>query len=127
MTNCTLTSLDLTAPRSELHDVLALTGAEISCNTFPAGVSVPFVHSHKNNEEIYIILEGTGKLSIDGEEVDIKQGDCFRIAPRAERCISASDDSPLRFICIQVKAGSLEGFTMGDAVLSDKKPVWSKN
>ena len=127
MSHYTLSNIDFQASRTELHDLLGLTGAEISCNTLPAGVSVPFVHSHKNNEEIYIILEGTGKLSIDGEEVDIKQGDCFRIAPRAERCISASDDSPLRFICIQVKAGSLEGFTMGDAILSDKKPSWSKN
>ena len=43
-------------PRTELHDVLGLTGAEISINNLPAGVGVPFVHSHKKNEEIYIIL-----------------------------------------------------------------------
>ena len=33
-------------PRTELHDVLGLTGAEISINNLPAGVGVPFVHSH---------------------------------------------------------------------------------
>ncbi len=44
--------------RMELHDALSLTGAEISINTLPAGECVPFVHCHKNNEEIYgIILE----------------------------------------------------------------------
>ena len=43
-------------PRAELHDVLGLTAAEISINNLPAGVGVPFVHSHKKNEEIYIIL-----------------------------------------------------------------------
>ena len=42
-------------PRTELHDVLGLTGAEISINNLPAGAGVPFVHSHKKNEEIYII------------------------------------------------------------------------
>ena len=42
--------------RVELHETLCLTGAEISINQFPAGASVPFVHSHKNNEEIYGIL-----------------------------------------------------------------------
>ena len=39
-------------PRTELHDVLGLTGAEISINNLPAGAGVPFVHSHKKNEEI---------------------------------------------------------------------------
>ena len=40
------------APRTELHDSLGLTGAEISINELPAGASVPFVHAHKHNEEI---------------------------------------------------------------------------
>lgn len=39
--------------RVELHDSLALTGAEVSINHLPAGAGVPFVHSHKQNEEIY--------------------------------------------------------------------------
>ena len=39
--------------RTELHEALDLTGAEISINRLPAGAGVPFVHSHKNNEEIY--------------------------------------------------------------------------
>ena len=124
MANYKLASIDFSASRNELHDLLGLTGAEISCNTLPAGISVPFVHAHKQNEEVYLILEGSGRLYVDGEETPLKAGDCFRIAPEAERCISASADSAIRFICIQVKAGSLEEFTMNDARLSDKKPSW---
>ena len=32
----------------------------------------------------------------------------------------------MRFICIQAKAGSLEGFTMSDAVVTEpgSKPSW---
>ena len=47
----------------ELHDKLALTGAEVSVNQLPAGAGVPFVHAHKANEEIYGVLagEGTGR------------------------------------------------------------------
>ena len=41
--------------RGELHDLLNLTGAEVSCNTLPAGASVPFVHHHTQNEEVYLI------------------------------------------------------------------------
>ena len=38
--------------RTELHDKLSLTGAEISVNHLPAGASVPFIHSHKNKEKM---------------------------------------------------------------------------
>ena len=59
--------------RTELHDKLSLTGAEISVNNLPAGAGVPFVHSHKKNEEIYIILSGQGKAVIDGERLNCTQ------------------------------------------------------
>ena len=55
--------------RVELHDSLALTGAEVSINHLPAGAGVPFVHSHKQNEEIYGILSGKGFITIDGEKI----------------------------------------------------------
>lgn len=119
-----LIHIDSSAARSELHDALGLTGAEVSVNILPAGTSVPFVHSHRQNEEIYIVLEGAGKVYLDGEEIPLKAGDCFRVDPRAERCISAAADSPIRFLCIQVRAGSLEGFTMGDGIVSATKTSW---
>lgn len=103
--------------RVELHDNLNLTGAEISVNALPAGASVPFVHSHKQNEEIYAVLEGEGKAVIDGETVDLKAGDWLRISPAAKRQFFASDNSGIKYICIQVKAGSLEGYTMTDAIV----------
>ena len=52
MTNYTKTTITNDA-RTEFHNSLSLTGAEISINTLPAGANVPFVHSHKQNEEIY--------------------------------------------------------------------------
>ena len=51
--------------RTELHNALSLTGAEISVNNLPAVVGVPFVHSHKDNEEIYAVLSGNGMAVID--------------------------------------------------------------
>ena len=51
--------------RTDLHEILSLTGAEISINNLPAEASVPFVHSHKNNEEVYGIFSGKGKVIID--------------------------------------------------------------
>lgn len=59
--------------RVELHDQLGLTGAEISINQMPAGSNVPFVHAHKNNEEIYGILSGKGKASSTATRSLLKQ------------------------------------------------------
>lgn len=103
--------------RAELHDSLKLTGAEISVNVLPAGGGVPFVHSHKQNEEIYAVLEGRGTALIDGERVDLKANDWLRISPSAKRQIFAAADKPLKYLCIQVKVNSLEGYTLTDAVL----------
>lgn len=124
MENYNLAHLDFSATRTELHDMLNLTGAEISLNNLPAGVSVPFVHTHTQNEEIYIVLEGAGKLYIDNRELPLKAGDCFRIDPAGARCICAGKESAIRFLCVQVKKGSLEGFTVQDAIISTEKPSW---
>ena len=103
--------------RVELHQTLGLTGAEISLNQLPAGASVPFVHAHKNNEEIYGILSGQGKVIIDGETVALSSGDWLRIAPAAKRQFFAGEDSGMTFVCIQVKENSLGGFTADDAIV----------
>lgn len=105
--------------RIELHDSLSLTGAEISINNLPAGAGVPFVHSHKNNEEIYAVLAGKGSAVIDGEVVELTAGDWLRVAPEAKRQFSAAKDSAISFICIQVQKDSLEGYTKDDAVIED--------
>ena len=110
--------------RDTLHDRLALTGAEISLNAMPAGVSVPFVHAHKMNEEVYIILEGKGQLFLDGEEFTVEKDDVIRIDPQGERCFRADDASGLKFICVQTKAGSLTQFTEKDGIPVKSKPSW---
>ncbi len=103
--------------RIELHDILNLTGAEISVNTLPAGTNIPFIHSHKQNEEIYAVLDGAGMVKIDGDNIEIKKGDWLRISPNAKRQFFASPDKALKYICIQVKANSLEGYTILDAIV----------
>lgn len=128
MKNAKLQHVDMTASRTELHKLLSLTGTEVSINNLPAGVSIPFVHAHKNNEELYIVLSGKGSFFVDGEEFLISEGDCLRVDPKGERCLKATDDSALRYLCIQSRAGSLQGYTMSDGIISEefKKPSWLK-
>lgn len=103
--------------RAELHEALSLTGAEVSINSLPASAGVPFVHSHKNNEEIYGIIAGKGTAIIDGDTVEITAGDWLKISPAAKRQFSAASDSSITYVCIQVKENSLDGFTVDDAVI----------
>ncbi len=103
--------------RTELHDKLGLTGAEISINNLPAGAGVPFVHYHKKNEEIYFVISGKGQAVIDGETVDLAAGDWLRVAPKAKRQFSAAADEGISFICIQVRENSLEEYTADDAIV----------
>lgn len=116
MKNYTKTSVQ-SAPRVELHNILGLTGAEISINTLPSGQKVPFIHSHKQNEEIYYIIGGKGKVVIDNEEINLVAGDWVRISPQAERQFFAASDDSISYICIQVKANSLEEYTASDAII----------
>lgn len=103
--------------RVELHEVLGLTGAEVSINSLPAGAGVPFVHAHKENEEVYGVLEGAGSVTIDGEDIELATGDWLRISPAAHRQFRATSDSGITYICIQVKQGSLNAFTADDAIM----------
>ena len=110
--------------RVTLHDELGLTGSEVSVNNLPAGVSIPFVHAHKRNEEVYIVLTGKGKFYIDGDELAVEEGSVLRLDPAAARCIKADDAGELRYMCIQTDAKSLVQHTQNDGVPVEAKPSW---
>ena len=116
MSNYTKTNI-CNEGRMEFHEALSLTGAEVSINSLPAGAGVPFVHSHKNNEEIYGVISGKGTATIDNETIEIVAGDWLKISPAAKRQFFAASDSGITYICIQVKENSLDGYTVDDAVI----------
>lgn len=116
MSNYTKTNIG-NEGRVEILEALSLTGAEVSINSLPAGADVPFVHSHKNNEEIYGVIFGKGTATIDNETIEIVAGDWLKISPAAKRQFFATNDSSITYICIQVKENSLDGYTVDDAVI----------
>lgn len=105
-------------------ETLGLTGCEISFNATPAGGFVPFVHAHKLNEEVYIVLSGSGTFMVDDDQFDVKEGDVVRIDPAGKRALKAGDEG-ITYICIQAQAGSLTQATMDDGVMCDDvKAPW---
>ena len=126
--NYALTSIgDIeTIGRVTLHGQLALTGSEVSVNELPPGVSMPFVHAHTRNEEVYIVVSGKGRFYVDGDEFDVTEGSVIRVDPAGARCVAADGQSPIRYICIQADAKSLVQFTENDGVPVEAKPTWFK-
>ncbi len=116
MSNYSKTHVAAGASRTELHDTLSLTGAEVSVNNLAAGTVIPFYHSHKENEEIYFFVAGKGFMEIDDEKVELEAGDWLRVAPAAKRKLHAVTD--MTEVCIQVKEGSLTEWTAADAIVS---------
>lgn len=97
-----------------LHDSLGLTSCEISINAVPGGWKAPFCHRHKQNEEIYIFLKGSGKMMVDGESFDVSEGSCVRVAPQGNRSLENTGDGELQFICVQAKENSLDQYALSD-------------
>lgn len=64
--------------------------------TVPEG-SATERHYHKRSEEFYFILEGSGKMEIDGESSPVKVGDAILIPPGAWHQITAT--TSLKLLC----------------------------
>lgn len=108
-----------------LKEVLGLTGMEVSLGSLPAGVSIPFLHAHTQNEELYLVLSGQGELQVDGEILPIQAGSAVRVAPGGVRGWRALGAEPMTYLVIQAKAGSLEQFTGSDGLVSEAPVSWS--
>src|SRR5688572_25231779 len=63
-----------------LKEPLNLTGMEISLGVLPPGRGMPFLHAHRENEEVYIFVKGQGQILIDGEVMAVREGTVVRVA-----------------------------------------------
>jgi quercetin dioxygenase-like cupin family protein len=52
----------------------------------------PSGHSHKEQEEAYVIAAGSGKVRLDNEVRDVRQWDVIRVAPEVVRAFEAGPD-----------------------------------
>lgn len=107
-----------------LKALLGLTGMEISCGVLPAGAGMPFLHAHRENEEVYVFVSGCGQVQVDGEVVDVREGSVVRIGPAGARGWRNTGSEPLVYLVIQAKEGSLTQWTGTDGVLVPGAPVW---
>jgi len=55
-------------------------------------------HSHRLSEEIYLLLEGSGLMELDGDEREVGPGDAVLIPPGGRHQITAGP-AGVRFLC----------------------------
>lgn len=104
-----------------VKDATGATSCEISFGSLPTGQAVPFFHSHKANEENYIILSGKGLFQVNDEVFEIAEGSVIRVATGCDRNLKCTSAEPMTYICIQAKEGSLGGYTMTDAEITERE------
>jgi mannose-6-phosphate isomerase-like protein (cupin superfamily) len=88
---------------SEIRELLAHRNSGIRKQSLaearlrPGGKTTP--HYHPLTEEIYYILEGTGRMHIGDETRDVGPGDAIAIPPGAVHTIVNTGAGTLKFLC----------------------------
>ncbi len=64
----------------------------------PVGGST-LLHRHRDSEELYHILAGSGSMTLGDEEFAIVPGDTILIPPGVAHCLRNTGDEALRLLC----------------------------
>ncbi|MEA2207651.1 MAG: hypothetical protein QOF54_128 [Solirubrobacteraceae bacterium] len=64
----------------------------ISLFRYAANVRSPFAHSHREQEEAYVVVAGSGRMLLDDDIRDLSQWDVVRVAPEVVRAFEAGPD-----------------------------------
>jgi uncharacterized cupin superfamily protein len=71
---------------------LGLEQFAISYQRLAPGYRAPFAHRHKEQEELYVILSGGGRLKLEDEIVDVRQWDLVRVPKETTRNFEAGPE-----------------------------------
>lgn len=83
------------APDLEFRAATKLLGLERSGLTYqrvPPDLRFPYGHTHKTQEEVYVVVRGGGRMKVDDEIVELKEWDAVRVPPGAWRGYEAGPD-----------------------------------
>lgn len=81
---------------------------------YAPGTRTPGGHSHREQEEAYVVAAGSGRVRLDDEIREIRQWDVIRVAPEVVR---GFESGPEGLDLIAIGGPKPEG---GDGVPSDK-------
>ncbi|HEY3922664.1 MAG TPA: cupin domain-containing protein [Gaiellaceae bacterium] len=64
----------------------------LSLFTLAPGFRIPFGHKHPHQEEVYVVVRGSGRIKVEGEVVDLEEWDAIRIDEDTMRDVEAGPD-----------------------------------
>jgi len=88
----------------------------ISYFRYASGARSPLAHSHREQEEAYVVVSGSGRIRLDDEIRPLRQWDVVRVSPQIVRAFEAGDEG---LELIAVGADRPEG---GDGVIAES--IW---
>lgn len=65
---------------------LGLTASGMSVQTIKPGQRQPFAHRHARQEELYVVVAGSGRVKLDDEVRELAAWDALRVGPGVVRC-----------------------------------------
>jgi quercetin dioxygenase-like cupin family protein len=71
----------------------------VSRFTYEPGARMPWGHRHREQEEAYVVVRGSGRAKLDDEVVELSVWDVLRVAPAVARSFEGGTDG-LEVICI---------------------------
>jgi uncharacterized cupin superfamily protein len=79
------------------RDALGCERVGISLQRVKPGVRAPFGHRHETDEEIYVVVAGSGRAIVEGELIELRPWDALRVPASSLRGFEAGDDG-LEFV-----------------------------
>jgi mannose-6-phosphate isomerase-like protein (cupin superfamily) len=71
---------------------LGLTESSVSYQRVPPGYRFPYGHTHMKQEEVYVVVRGSGRMKVDDEIVELKEWDAVRVPPGTWRGYEAGPE-----------------------------------
>ena len=71
---------------------LELRESGLSYQRIPPGYRFPYGHTHKTQEEVYVVVRGNGRMKVDDEIVDVREWDAVRVPPGSWRGYEAGPE-----------------------------------
>jgi quercetin dioxygenase-like cupin family protein len=71
-----------------------LEGQELGLSLFrlEPGVRIPFGHKHAAQEEVYVVVKGSGRIKVEDEIVELATWDAIRLEKDTMRAVEAGPD-----------------------------------
>jgi len=71
---------------------LELEQSGLTLQRVPPGHRFPYGHTHRTQEEVYVVVNGSGRMKVDDEVIEVREWDAVRVPPGSWRGYEAGPD-----------------------------------